>query len=71
MELASAVLQMKLTLFMRRVRQQWLVLDPEGNFWNLPIVENPWDQRPPFYPTEENELQPAPGHYKNRLGLQL
>jgi hypothetical protein len=62
MGLAVAVLQMNLTLYVRRASQQWLVLDPEGNFWILPNVENPWDQRHPFYPTEENEPQSAPGH---------
>jgi hypothetical protein len=61
--------QTKLTLFVRRASQQWVVLDPEGNFWILPSVENPWDQRQPFYPTEETDLEPVPGHYKYILGL--
>ena len=58
----------KLTLFVRRASQQWVVLDAEGNFWILPRVENSWEQRQPFYPTEENELEPVPGHYKYMLG---
>ena len=66
---ARVVPQMKLTLFVCRSSQQWVVLDPEGNFWILPSVENPWDQRQPFYPTEETELEPVPGHYKYMLGL--
>jgi hypothetical protein len=61
--------QLKLTLFVRRASQQWAVLDQEGNFWILPSVEKPWDQRQPFYPTEEDELEPVPEHYKYILGL--
>lgn len=56
-------------LFVERASQQWIVRDPEGNFWLLPSVENPWSQRQPFHPTEETELEPVPGHYKGMLGL--
>ena len=61
--------QAKVTLFVHRASQQWVVLDPEGNFWLLTNAENPWDERQPFYPTEENELEPVPGHYKYMLDL--
>jgi len=57
------------TLYVDRASQQWVVLDLDGNFWIVPSVENPWDQRQPFYPTEETELEPVPGHYKSMLGL--
>ena len=58
------------TLYVDRSSQQWIVLDPEGNFWIVPSQdENPWGQRQPFYPTEETELEPVPGHYKYMLGL--
>jgi len=66
---ALALTQTKLALFVSRASQQWVVLDLEGNFWILPSVENPWDQRQPFCPTEESELEPVPGHYKYMLGL--
>jgi hypothetical protein len=69
MRSALVVTQMKLSLFVRRASQQWVVQDPDGNFWLLPSVENPWDERQPFFPTEENELEPVPGHYKYMLGL--
>jgi hypothetical protein len=49
--------------------QQWIVWDPEGNFWSLPSTDNPWDARQPFSPAEETELQPVPGHYRYMLGL--
>jgi hypothetical protein len=56
-------------LFVERSSQQWIVQDPEGNFWLLPSVDNPWSQRQPFHPTEETELELIPGHYKDMLGL--
>ena len=56
--------------FVDRSSQQWIALDPEGNFWIVPSeYENPWNQRQPFYLTEETELEPVPGHYKPMLGL--
>jgi hypothetical protein len=59
-----------LHLYVDRASQQWIALDPDGNFWIVPCeVDNPWDQRRPFYPTEETELEPVPGHYKYMLGL--
>lgn len=66
---APALTSMKVALFVRRSSQQWVVLDPEGNFWIVPSGENAWDRRQPFSPTEESELEPVPGHYKYLLGL--
>jgi hypothetical protein len=40
-------------LFADKSSQQWVVRDPEGNFWIIPSGNNPWDHRQPFYPTEE------------------
>ena len=58
------------SLFADRSSQQWIALDPEGNFWIVPNeYENPWNQRQLFYPTEETELESVPGHYKHVLGL--
>jgi len=56
-------------LFVERPSQQWVVRDPEDNFWLLPSVEDPWGQRQPFHPTPETELEPVPGHYTSMLGL--
>lgn len=56
-------------LFVDRFSNQWVVRDPEGNFWIVPSVENGWDHREPFYPTEETELEPVPGHYIYMLDL--
>lgn len=49
--------------------RHWIVRDPEGNFWIVPPVENPWDNRQPFEPNEATDLEPVPGHYKYMLGL--
>jgi hypothetical protein len=66
---ALTLTQTKMALFVHRPSQRWVVLDPDGNFWILPSHENPWNQRQPFYPTQESELEPVPGHYKHLLGL--
>ncbi|HEV3341699.1 MAG TPA: hypothetical protein VG125_15135 [Pirellulales bacterium] len=47
----------------------WVVRDPDGNFWLVPPVASPWEKRRPFYPSEEMELEPVPGHYKYLLEL--
>jgi hypothetical protein len=56
-------------LFVDKSCQQWVVRDPEGKYWILPSVEDPWDQRQPYQPTSETDLEPVPGHYKTTLGL--
>jgi hypothetical protein len=56
-------------LFVDRAAGQWIVRDPDGSFWIVPCVENPWDHREPFEFTDEVELEPVPGHYKSLLGL--
>lgn len=57
------------TLYVERSTGQWVVRDPEGNLWVLPPTDNPWDDRQPFFPAEETDLEPVPGHYKSMLGL--
>ena len=56
-------------IFVDRSYPQWIVRDPEGNFWLVPSVENPWDHRQPFQPTEQTNLEPIPGHYRDLLSL--
>ena len=57
-------------LFVDKSRQQWIVRDPDGNFWIVPSGENPWDHREPFDPSGDDiELEPVPGHYKYMLDL--
>jgi hypothetical protein len=56
-------------IFVDRSTQQWIVRDADGSYWMLPVTESPWENRQPFTPTEDTELEPVPGHYKYMLGL--
>lgn len=56
-------------LYVDRTGGQWIVRDPDGNFWLVPGGDNAWEQRQPFQPSEETEFEPVPGHYKDLLGL--
>jgi hypothetical protein len=58
-----------IALFVDCSTQQWIVRDPEENFWILPAGEDGWERREPFQLTEESELMPIPGHYKYLLHL--
>ena len=64
-----AVTRPLVTLYADKVSHRWVVRDFEGNFWSLPSTDNPWDDRQPFSPAEETDLEPVPGHYKYMLGL--
>ena len=59
----------KLSLYIDRSKQQWIVRDADGNFWTLPSDDNAWEQRQPYYLTDDAELEPVPAHYKYTLGL--
>lgn len=61
--------KISVAVYVDRSRQQWVVRDSEGKLWILPPAENPWEHRQPFFPTEETELEPVPGHYKSLIGL--
>lgn len=57
-------------LYVDRSSQQWIVLDPDGQFWTVSATEeDPWTQRQPFCPTDATDLEAIPGHYKHMLGL--
>ena len=57
------------SLYVDRSCHRWIVRDPEGQFWVLPSVEDPWNHRHPYHPNSETDLEPVPGHYKDTLGL--
>jgi hypothetical protein len=63
------VLRRRVAIFVDRYSQQWIVQDPEGQFWLVPTVEDPWRHRQPFEFTEETQLESIPAHYKHMLGL--
>lgn len=56
-------------LFVDPSRQQWIVRDPEGKFWILLSVADPWEQRQSLDLTADTILEPVPGHYMDLLGL--
>jgi hypothetical protein len=57
-------------IFVDRASQQWIVRDPDGQFWIISsTAENPWDNRQPFQPAEDMELEPVPRHYRYLLRL--
>jgi len=56
-------------IYVDRLTGRWVVRDGDGNFWVLPVTDNPWDDRRPFSPAEGAELDPVPGHYRSLLGL--
>ena len=58
-------------LFVERFSQQWVVRNSEGNFWIVPSVENLWEHRQQFHPTEESALEPVPGQYIHMLDLRF
>jgi hypothetical protein len=64
-----AVRNRQVALYADKATQQWIVRDPEGNFWVIPSVKNPWDHRQPYHLAEDAELEPVPGHYISMLGL--
>jgi hypothetical protein len=49
--------------------QSWIVRDPDGNFWSVPLADNAWESRQPFEVTDSTDLQAIPGHYRYTLGL--
>ena len=53
----------------RACTEHWIVRDPQGHFWIVPSVENAWEHRRPFQPTDDTELVAVPGHYLSMLDL--
>jgi hypothetical protein len=64
-----SVRQRLVALYVDRSTQQWIVRDPEGNFWVVPPVDDAWDHRQAFNLTDDTDLEPIPGHYKYLLQL--
>jgi hypothetical protein len=58
-----------LTLYVDRTLQQWVVRDADGNFWTVPSTADAWEQRQPYCPAADAELESIPGHYKYLLSL--
>jgi hypothetical protein len=45
----------------RACTEHWIVRDAEGKFWIVLPVENAWESRRPFQPTEETHFEAVPG----------
>ena len=59
-----------LSLFVDRgCPEHWIVRDREGSFWLVPPVEDAWEKREPYVPSEDAELEPVPSHYAYMIGL--
>jgi hypothetical protein len=58
-----------IALYVDRTTKQWVVRDLEGKLWSLSSTDNAWEERQPFTPAEDTDLEPVPGHYKYLLGL--
>ncbi len=56
-------------IYVDRATGQWIVRAPDGSFWVVPSGVNAWDQRQPFEPTDDSQLEPIPGHYRYLLEL--
>src|SRR4029079_6087493 len=65
----TALKKQAVSIFVDRSSRQWIVLDREGRYWVVPANEEGWNQRQPFIPTYESELEPVPGHYRYMLGV--
>jgi hypothetical protein len=68
-EMESATKSLVSLFVDRSLPDYWVVRDPDGNFWLVPPSHSPWENRRPFYPTEDMDLEPVPGHYKYLLEL--
>lgn len=65
------ILKQRALIYLDRSSNQWIVRDPEGNYWIVPVIDDPWQRRQPLELTEEMELEPVAGHYKYMLNLPL
>jgi hypothetical protein len=56
-------------LYADKAGRQWVARDCDGTIWVLPPGDGPWENRQPFEPAEDAELELMPGPYKYMLGL--
>lgn len=64
-----SIKKVTVALFVDRLSNQWVVRDPDGDFWIVPFGENGWDQRRPFELSEASQLESVPRHYIYLLDL--
>ena len=59
----------KVNLFVDHTSGRWVIQDRDGLFWIIPVMEDAWEHKELFTPTNETDLEPVPDHYKYMLGL--
>jgi hypothetical protein len=57
------------SLFVDRSAQRWIVRDPDGQFWVIPVGDAGWERREPLAPNSDLDLEPVPGHYRYLFDL--
>jgi hypothetical protein len=65
----TVITHKKIHLYVDKANSQWIALDGDGNFWVLPMNDNPWERRQKIQISDELKLEPVPGHYKHMLGI--
>lgn len=65
----NALGKQRVLLFVDRTTQQWIVRDPEGMLWSVPLTDDAWEHRRPFVVNEDTDLELIPGHYRYMLNL--
>ena len=62
--------RLKIALYVdRSLPDCWVVRDPDGEFWMVPVGDKAWDRRRPYTLKEDAQLESIPGHYKYLLGI--
>jgi len=64
-----SIKKVTVALFVDRLSNQWVVRDPDGDFWIVPFGESGWDRRRPFELSEISQLESIPRHYIYLLDL--
>lgn len=60
-----------LALFVDHSTHQWIVQDREGRLWVVSAGKDQWQNREPFEPDEQTDLEPIPKHYSYLLDLKI
>lgn len=58
-----------LSIYADRTSGEWIVRDGDGALWSVPAAPRGWEQRRPYVPSDEAELESVPGHYGYLLDL--
>jgi hypothetical protein len=65
----DTVIKRKVALFVDQATKQWVVRDPDGNYWQVAPGEDGWENRQQYELNAEQALESIPGHYRYMLRL--